>query len=357
MFERLESTVSRYRELEELLGRPETAQQPGRLREVATELAGIRERVESYESWKRVGAALADSQELLRDDDADIRELAREEVAQHELELREIEGRLRRILIPRDPNDGKNVVLEIRAGAGGDEAALFAADLFRVYQRYAERCNYALELLTAAETDAGGYKEVAVSISGKGVYGHLKYESGVHRVQRVPVTESQGRIHTSTVTVAVLPEAREVDVQIDEAKDLRIDTYRSSGPGGQHVNTTDSAIRITHLPTGLAVTCQDEKSQHKNKARAMKILRARLYEQELERQQEARAEERRGQIGSGDRSERIRTYNFPQSRVTDHRVGLTLHRLEQVLDGDIDELIDAAQLHFEAEALKADELP
>ena len=216
--------------------------------------------------------------------------------------------------------------------------------------------SYALELLSASETDAGGYREVSISISGKGVYGHLKYESGVHRVQRVPVTESQGRIHTSTVTVAVLPEAKEVDVQIDEEKDLRIDTFRSSGPGGQHVNTTDSAIRITHLPTGLAVTCQDEKSQHKNKARAMKILRARLYEQELERQQAERAAERRGQIGSGDRSERIRTYNFPQSRVTDHRVGLTLHRLEQVLDGDIDELVDAAQLHFEAEALSEGEL-
>ncbi len=357
MFERLESTASRYRELQELLGRPETALKPGRLRELSTELAEIRERVESYESWKRLGAAIADNRELLRDDDPGIRELAQEEVAQLELELCEIEGRLRRLLIPRDPNDAKNVVLEIRAGAGGDEAALFAADLFRVYQRYAERRNYALELLTASETDAGGYKEVSVAISGKGVFGRLKYESGVHRVQRVPVTESQGRIHTSTVTVAVLPEAKEVDVQIDEAKDLRIDTFRSSGPGGQHVNTTDSAIRITHLPTGLAVTCQDEKSQHKNKARAMKILRARLYEQELERQQAERAAERRGQIGSGDRSERIRTYNFPQSRVTDHRVGLTLHRLEQVLDGDIDELIDAAQLHFEAEALSEGELP
>ena len=352
MFERLEDTVSRYRELEKLLGLPETARKPGRLRELTTELAEIRESVEAYESWKRLRGEISDNEELLGDDDAELRALAQEELSQQKLELGEIEARLKRLLVPKDPNDGKNVVLEIRAGAGGDEAALFAADLFRVYQRYAERCNYGIELLSSGETDGGGYKDVSVSISGKAVFGRLKYESGVHRVQRVPVTESQGRIHTSTVTVAVLPEAKEVDVQIDEAKELRIDTYRSSGPGGQHVNTTDSAIRITHLPTGLAVTCQDEKSQHKNKARAMKILRARLYEQELQRQQSERAAERRDQIGTGDRSERIRTYNFPQNRVTDHRVGLTLHRLEQVLDGDIDELIDAAQLHFEAEAVR-----
>jgi peptide chain release factor 1 len=352
MFERLEDTVSRYRELEELLGRPETAQRPGRLRELTSELAEIRETVEAYEAWKGLEESIAENEELLGDDDPELQELARDELEQQKPERGELEARLKHLLVPRDPNDAKNVVLEIRAGAGGDEAALFAADLFRVYQRYAERCRWTLELLSSTETDGGGYKEVAVSITAKGVYGRLKYESGVHRVQRVPVTESQGRIHTSTCTVAVLPEAKEVDVQIDEAKELRIDTFRSSGPGGQHVNTTDSAIRITHLPTGLAVSCQDEKSQHKNKARAMKILRARLYEQELERQQKERADERRGQIGTGDRSERIRTYNFPQNRVTDHRAGLTLHRLEQVLDGEIEELLEGARAHFDAKALE-----
>jgi len=352
MFDRLEEWVSRYRELETLLGQPETAAQPGRLRALGTELAQLREVVSTYETWKRIGSEIEDNESLLEDEDAEMRELARAELEGLSAERTRLEQELRRLLVPRDPNDGKNVVLEIRSGAGGDEAALFAADLFRLYARFAERKGFKFEVLSSAETDGGGYREISASLTGKGVYGLLKYESGVHRVQRVPVTESQGRIHTSTVTVAVLPEAEEVDVQIDEARELRIDTYRSSGPGGQHVNTTDSAIRITHLPTGLAVTCQDEKSQHKNKARAMKILRARLFEQELERQHQERAAERRGQIGSGDRSERIRTYNFPQSRVSDHRCGLTVHRLEQILEGEIDELIDAAQQHFQAEALR-----
>ncbi|MBW2279931.1 MAG: peptide chain release factor 1 [Deltaproteobacteria bacterium] len=355
MFERLEDSVARYRELEQLLGLPETARQPGRLRELTSELAELRDSVRAYERWKELGAAIAENEELL--DDAELAELAKEELVEQKVQQEELERELKRLLVPKDPNDAKDIVLEIRSGAGGDEAALFAADMFRLYVRYAERRGYKLELLSAAETDAGGYKEVVASLTGKGVYGRLKYESGVHRVQRVPETESQGRIHTSTITVAVMPEAQEVDVQIDEAKELRIDTFRSSGPGGQHVNTTDSAIRITHLPTGLAVSCQDEKSQHKNKARAMKILRARLYEQELERQQAERAAERRGKIGSGDRSERIRTYNFPQNRVTDHRVGLTLHKLEQVLDGDLDALIEAVQAHFEAEAIRSGEGP
>ena len=244
------------------------------------------------------------------------------------------------MLVPREPRDGKSVVFEIRAGAGGDEAALFAGDLFRMYSRFAEEHGWKLEMLSLSETDGGGLKEVAAVIAGRGAYGQLKFESGVHRVQRVPETESQGRIHTSTATVAVLPEAEEADVQIQE-KDLRVDVYRSSGPGGQSVNTTDSAVRLTHVPSGLVVICQDEKSQHKNKARALKVLRSRLYELEQERLDRERAAERRGQIGSGDRSERIRTYNFPQNRVTDHRIGLTLHKLDRILEGDLAELIEA----------------
>jgi peptide chain release factor 1 len=352
MFERLEEVVSRHRELEELLGRPEVASNPERLRQLATELAEIRDTVSAYRAWKDVKGAIAESEELLGDQDPEMRELARAELEEQEARLEAVESELKRLLVPRDPNDRKDVVLEIRAGAGGDEAALFAGDLFRMYSRFAENQRWAIEALSLAETGAGGIKEVIASIKGKGVYGELKYESGVHRVQRVPVTESQGRIHTSTVTVAVLPEAEEVDVKIDEAKELRIDTFRSSGPGGQHVNTTDSAIRITHLPTGLVVTCQDEKSQHKNKARAMRILRSRLLEAEIQRQREDRAADRRGQIGTGDRSERIRTYNFPQNRVTDHRIGLTLHKLEGIMEGELDGLMEAVSLHFQAEAMR-----
>ncbi len=352
MFDRLEEVAARYQELEELLGQPEIASSPTRVREISQELAQLRDTVHAYRSWKELGARLAENEELLGDDDPGIVELARAEIGELRQEIEQVEARLKRLLVPRDPNDTKNVVLEIRAGTGGDEASLFSADLFRMYTRYAESMGWKLELLSLAETGAGGIKEVFASISGEGAYGRLKHESGVHRVQRVPATESQGRIHTSTVTVAVLPEAEEVDVSIDEGRDLRIDVYRSSGPGGQSVNTTDSAVRITHLPTNLVVTCQDEKSQHKNKARAMTILRSRLLEHERERQADERASARRAQVGTGERSEKIRTYNFPQSRITDHRAGVTLHRLEAVIEGELDELLDAVHVYMAAEAEK-----
>ncbi len=351
MYERLEEVASRYRELEQELVRPETATDPNRLRDLTRELASIREVVETYDRWKGLKRSLEENESLLSDPETDIRELARTEIEQLRGQIGETESALRVLLIPKDPNDEKNVVLEIRSGAGGEEASLFAADLFRMYSRYAEAQGWKEETLSLHSTDSKGIREVVVTIRGKGVYRRMKHESGVHRVQRVPVTESQGRIHTSTVTVAVLPEAEAVDLQIDEARELRIDVYRSSGPGGQSVNTTDSAVRITHIPTGLVVTCQDEKSQHKNKARALKILRSRLLDAEQRRQQQERAEERRGQIGTGDRSERIRTYNFPQNRVSDHRLDLTLYKLERVLDGDLDELIEAAALKAQSEEL------
>jgi peptide chain release factor 1 len=283
--------------------------------------------------------------------DPDMRELAQEELTSLEARRDALLADIRVLLVPKDPNDAKNVVLEIRAGAGGDEAALFAADLFRMYSRYAERQGWRVELLNVSENGSGGTKEVTAVIEGRGAYSRLKYDSGVHRVQRVPATEAQGRIHTSTATVAVLPEAEEVDIHID-AKDLRIDTFCSSGPGGQSVNTTYSAVRITHIPTGTVVSQQDEKSQVKNRAKAMKVLRARLYEMEMRKQQEAIAKDRRTQVGTGDRSEKIRTYNFKENRITDHRVGFTMHQLTQALDGDISELIDAAVTHFTSEKLK-----
>lgn len=351
MFERLEEMLSRYKELETLLVQPKLASNPTRIRELSQEMAGLREAVEGYRRWKEIEAALQENEELLSDPDTGIRELARIEIDTFKVERGELELKLKRLLIPRDPNDDKNVVLEIRAGTGGEEAALFAADLLRMYTRFAEGHGWTVELLSLSSTDTGGVKEAIATISGKRAYRQLKYESGVHRVQRVPVTESSGRIHTSTVTVAVLPEAQEVDVRIDEEKDLRIDVYRSSGPGGQSVNTTDSAVRITHLPSGLVVTCQDEKSQHKNKARALKILRSRLFDLELRRQQEERAQERRGQIGTGERSERIRTYNFPQNRVTDHRVGLTLHKLDRILEGELEDLVEQTAMQLQAEAI------
>ncbi len=351
MFERLAVAEARYRELERLLGSPEIAGDPARLRELSREHAALRETVEAYARLRHLSAELDKSRALLQDPDAEIRELARGELAELEPELERCEARLRALLLPRDPNDDKNVVLEIRAGTGGDEAALFAGDLFRMYSRYAEGQGWKVELLSLAESSGGGMKEVIASVKGKAVYGKLRHESGVHRVQRVPATEAQGRIHTSTVTAAVLPEAEEVDVSIDEARDLRVDVYRSSGPGGQSVNTTDSAVRITHLPTGLVVTCQDEKSQHKNKARALRILRSRLLDLELRRQQEQRAATRRGQIKGGERSERIRTYNFPQNRVTDHRIGLTLHRLDEVIEGNLEELVEALRMQAQADAL------
>jgi peptide chain release factor 1 len=351
MYERLEELAARYRELEQELARPEHATDPRRVRELATELKSLRETVQAYDRWKQLRRSLEENESLLSDADVEIRDLARGEVNDLRERIQEVESQLRALLVPRDPNDAKNVVLEIRAGTGGEEAALFAADLFRAYSRYSERTGWKIEVLSMHSTDTGGAREVIAAISGREVYRRLKYERGVHRVQRVPVTESSGRIHTSTVTVAVLPEAEEVEVQIDEQRDLRIDVFRSSGPGGQSVNTTDSAVRITHLPTDLVVTCQDEKSQHKNRSRAMKILRSRLLDLEQRRQRAERDQERRGQIGTGERSERIRTYNFPQNRVTDHRISLTLYRLEQVLDGDFDDLIEALAVRSETAEL------
>jgi peptide chain release factor 1 len=354
MFERIAEIEARYQELEDRLGAPELARDPAKLRELTQELASLRELVTAYRDWKRVSAAVTENEELAGDGDAEIRELAKAELAELRVRKESLEQELRKLLQPRDPRDQKSVVIEIRPGTGGDEAALFAADLFRMYTRYAQARKWGVELLTLTETDGGGAKEVVANVSGSGVYGRLKYESGVHRVQRVPVTESQGRIHTSTATVAVLPEADVAEIDVDE-KDLRIDRFRSGGPGGQSVNTTDSAIRITHLPTGLVVQCQDEKSQHKNKAKALKVLRARLLDLEQTRLDSERAAERKGQIGSGDRSERIRTYNFPQNRVTDHRAGVTLHQLDRVMEGELDELIDAVATYLEAEALKQQE--
>jgi peptide chain release factor 1 len=315
------------------------------------QLGGMRPLLEAARRYRQVLGEIEGSRDMLAEADPELRELAKAELERLEAEQVTLEAEIRTLLLPKDPNDDKDVILEIRAGAGGDEAALFAADLFRMYSRYAERRGWKVEPLSISETGGGGAKEAIASVSGDRVFSRLKYERGVHRVQRVPVTESAGRIHTSTVTVAVLPEAEEVDVQIDP-KDLRVDVFRSSGPGGQSVNTTDSAVRITHLPTGLVVQCQDEKSQHKNKARALKILRARLLEAEQERKAAERASDRRAQVGTGERSERIRTYNFPQSRITDHRAGVTLHRLEYALEGDLDELLDGVIAYFQAQAAK-----
>jgi peptide chain release factor 1 len=305
--------------------------------------------VQSFRDYKDVIAQLTTTEELMQD--PDMRELAQEEVGALEARRDALLADIKMLLVPKDPNDEKNVILEIRAGAGGDEAALFAADLFRMYSRYAERKRWRVEVLNTSESGTGGTKEVTAVIEGRGAYSRLKYDSGVHRVQRVPATEAQGRIHTSTATVAVLPEAEEVDVHI-EAKDLRIDTFCSSGPGGQSVNTTYSAVRITHIPTNTVVSQQDEKSQVKNRAKAMKVLRSRLYEMEMRKQQEAIAKDRRTQVGTGDRSEKIRTYNFKENRITDHRIGFTMHQLTQALDGDLDPLIDAASTYFTSEKLK-----
>ena len=318
---------------------------------VAKERAELEEVVETFRRYEKLQEEAGGGQEVLQEAaDPELRELAREEVARLESELAEVESRLRRLMVPRDPNDEKNVILEIRAGTGGEEAALFAATLFRMYLRFAERKQWKAGILDSNPTELGGYKEVIAEIKGDRVYSYLRHESGIHRVQRVPETESGGRIHTSAVTVAVLPEAEEVELEIDPSE-LRIDVYRSSGPGGQSVNTTDSAVRITHLPTGMVVTCQDEKSQHKNKAKALKVLRARLLDAAARESEAKRSEARRAQVGSGDRSGRIRTYNFPQSRVSDHRIHLTLHKLEAVMEGDLEDLIDPLRAAHEEEIL------
>ncbi len=352
MFQKLKDVENRYQELERLLMDPKVLANPKEMQKLARERAERTRLVEAYRTYKKVNEEIQASQELLTEADEELRELAKVEL--HELREKQaaLEQEMKILLLPKDPRDEKNIFLEIRAGTGGEEAALFAAELFRMYAKYAETNRWRVEVVSENPTGLGGFKEIIALIEGKGVFSRLKYESGVHRVQRVPVTESSGRIHTSAVTVAVLPEADEVEIEINP-NDLRIDVYRSSGPGGQSVNTTDSAVRITHLPTGMVVTCQDEKSQHKNKAKALKVLRARLLDQLVEAQQNEISEARKNQVGSGDRSERVRTYNFPQNRVTDHRIGVTLYRLDTFLEGNIGEIIDALNTHYQAEALKS----
>jgi peptide chain release factor 1 len=353
MLQKLEDVERRYVELEGALTDPAVIANRKEYARLAKERSGLEALVQCYREWRRVAGEVEGHRALLDEADAEIRDLAKAELPALRERLDALEERLKHLLLPRDPNDDRNVILEIRAGTGGDEAGLFAADLFRMYGRYAEEQRWRVELMSANPTGLGGFKEVIALIEGQGAYSRLKFEGGVHRVQRVPVTEASGRIHTSTVTVAVLPEADEVDVEIDEAKDLRIDVFRSSGPGGQSVNTTDSAVRVTHLPTGMVVACQDEKSQHKNKSKALKILRARLLERAQAEQQAEVAESRRSMVGTGERSERIRTYNFPQGRVTDHRINLTLYSLDRVMEGNLEPLIDALITHYQAEALKA----
>jgi len=355
MFGNLEGVEERFQEIENLLGDPDIIKDQVTYQKHVREHAELNKIVTVYRAYKKILADIEESQALLQDGDADIKELAREELAELRRREDELEQDLRLRLLPKDPNDEKNVVLEIRAGTGGEEAALFAADLFRMYGRYAESRNWKVEVLTHHPTGVGGMKEIIALVQGRGAYSALKYESGTHRVQRVPTTETQGRIHTSAVTVAVLPEAEDVEVEIDPG-DLKVDVFRSSGPGGQSVNTTDSAVRITHLPSGLVVTCQDEKSQLKNKNKALKVLRARLLDRMTSEQDEERSQQRKNQVGSGDRSERIRTYNYPQGRVTDHRIGLTLYRLENILQGDIQEIVQELATHYQSQALQHAEL-
>jgi peptide chain release factor 1 len=351
MFDKLNAVEARYEQLMALVGDPAVQADSATYRTHAKALSELQPLVDQFRGYKAVVTEIEQARELAASDDAELRALAVEELKALEQRRDAVLAGIKTLLVPRDPNDEKNVMLEIRAGTGGDEAALFAADLFRMYTRFAERNGWRVEVMSLSETAGGGIKEAVVMIEGRQVYSRLKYESGVHRVQRVPQTEASGRIHTSTATVAVLPEAEEVDIQIDP-KDLRIDTFCSSGPGGQSVNTTYSAVRITHVPTGLVVSQQDEKSQIKNRAKALKVLRSRLYEIEMQKQHEAMAKDRRSQVGTGERSEKIRTYNFPQNRITDHRINFTTHRLTDVLNGDLSELVDQVVTHFNSEKLK-----
>ena len=353
MFEKINEIEDRYSQLESELSRPDIFKDQRTYQKYTKEHSQLAPIINTYREYKTVCKEMESNRSLLNDSDPEMRKLAKEEMASLDSQKEELENELKILLLPKDPNDDKNIILEIRAGTGGDEAGLFAADLLRSYLKYAELNKWKTEVLSQSMTGIGGYKEVIVLIEGNDVYSRLKFESGVHRVQRVPETETQGRIHTSAITVAVLPEAEDVDVEINP-DDLRIDTYRSSGRGGQHVNVTDSAVRITHLPTGIVVACQDERSQHKNKAKAMKVLRSKLLDAQESEQHSKISEERKNMVGSGDRSERIRTYNFPQGRVTDHRIGLTLYKLEYVMQGELDLVIDPLNTHFQAEALKGE---
>ncbi len=356
MFDKLSAIEERYNELSEKVSDPAVIADSATFAKLCKEQSDILPIVEKYKEYKQAKETIADGEEILADPDMDkeMKELAEEEIKESKEKIESLSQELKILLLPKDPNDDKSVIVEIRGGAGGDEAALFAGDLFRMFTMYAESNRWKTDILNSNPTDIGGYKEISFSIEGQGAYSKLKYESGVHRVQRIPSTESGGRIHTSTVTVAVLPEVEEVEVDIN-ANDLRIDVFRAGGPGGQCVNTTDSAVRITHLPTGLVVSCQDEKSQHKNKDKAMKILRSRLYDLVQQEQHDKIASERKSQVGTGDRSERIRTYNFPQGRVTDHRIGLTLHKLDAILNGDMEELISALITTHQSELLAGEQ--
>jgi len=349
MFDKLEAVETRFLEIEHKLGDPDLAGRPDEFRRLSKEHASLQEIVAEFRNYRKLKNDIASNKELL--EDADFSAMAKEELKALEPEMDASTKRLQLLLLPQDPNDQKNILLEVRAGAGGEEAALFAGELWRLYQKFSERQGWRTEVLSVSQAEKGGLKEVVMMIEGQKVYSRLKYEAGVHRVQRVPETEAQGRVHTSTVTVAVLPEAEEVDITINPA-DLRIDVYRSSGAGGQSVNTTDSAVRITHLPSGVVVACQDERSQLKNKEKAMKILRSRILEAEQEKAAKEHADSRRAMVGTGDRSERIRTYNFPQGRLTDHRIGFTLYQLTDVMEGHVETLLDALQTHYQAEALK-----